>query len=112
MTPMDMCLLPLSLEAIERVYTQENPTHNPSKKLVTGAKRVTRDLLPILQAEFPRKPTPRNNTTFARNMELHVPRTIPRIVVGLRKTERKNPSSLPPRKAERNPIPQSSLLHR
>ncbi len=55
---------------------------------------------------------PRNITAYARNMGTHIPRTTQKIVVSMKKTEWKNPNSALSRKAEGNPIPQSSLLRR
>jgi hypothetical protein len=67
--------------------------HNPTRKLLTRATRVTRGLAPTLWARFPRKHAPRNIATSARNMGVHIPCTIPRIVVGTRKMEWENPTS-------------------
>jgi hypothetical protein len=53
----------------------------------------------------------RSTLTCARSMGARTQRTILAIAVVLRKTERKSLISAPLRKAERNPVPQSSLSH-
>jgi hypothetical protein len=65
MTSMDMCLLLMSLEAIEYVCMQESPMHNPMRKLLTWVRKETRQ---ILLSEFPRKLAPRSIATSARSM--------------------------------------------
>jgi hypothetical protein len=69
--------------------------HNPLRNFLTRGKGVTRDLAPILWAGLPRKLAPRSIATCARKMGAHLPLTIPRIVVDLRKIEWKNPTSSP-----------------
>jgi hypothetical protein len=90
---------------------KKDQIHNPPRKLPTRARMETRDLVLSLQLKSPRKLAPRSIATSARSKGAHIPCTTGRIVVGMRKMEQKNPNSAPPRKAERNPIPQSSLLH-
>ena len=68
-----------------------------------------RDLVLTIVPEYQRKLVQRNIATFARSMGARTQRTVLEIAVGSRKTEQKNPVSVPLRKAERNPIPQSSL---
>jgi hypothetical protein len=81
-----------------------------TRKLCTARKRVQSNLVLKLQPEPQRKLVLRNTATFARSMGARRQCTILEIAVGLRKMERKNPISVPLRKAERNPIPQCSLL--
>ena len=98
---MDMRLLLTLLEAIEHVCTYEKgksdsfPTSFP-----TSARKGRNALVPILRPGFPRKSTLRSIATYARSMGVHIPRTTLVIVVGLRRMERRNPVSAPPRKAD------------
>ncbi len=110
MTPVDMRLLLLSLKAFERICTKKDPIHNPMRRLLTRARRETRGLVPSLWARLPRKLAPRSILTSARSMGACIPCTIPRIVVGTRKTGWSNPIFTPPRKAERNPTPPRTFL--
>jgi hypothetical protein len=79
---------------------------NPTRRLLTRVRRETRGLVLSLWARFLRKLAPRSIATSARSMGVHIAHTTPRIVVGMRKMERINPSSMPSRKVERNRIPQ------
>jgi hypothetical protein len=72
---------------------KKDPMHNPTRRLCTKVRRVTRDLAPILRAGFTRKLPPRSIATIARNMGAHIPHTILRVVVGTRKMEHKNLTS-------------------
>jgi hypothetical protein len=110
MTPMDMRLLLMSLEAIERICTYErenwiilrNPTSLPTK-----VRKGRNALVPILQSGFPRKSalrSLRSIANYARSMGAHIPCTTHVIVVGLRRMEQKNLVSAPLRKAERKTI--------
>ncbi len=110
-TPVDMHSLLLSLEAIERICGQEgSEKSNPScnKKPLHIEKKGTKQPgtdSPRVQKRY----IPRNIATCARSIGAGTRHTILAIVIILRKTERKNPISVPLRKAERNPIPQSSF---
>jgi hypothetical protein len=103
MTPMDMRLLLTSLEAIKRVCTYEkgksillrNPTSLPIR-----ARKGRNALVPILRPVFPRKSALRSIVAYARSMGAHIPHTTLVIVTGLRRTERRNLVSAPPRKAD------------
>jgi hypothetical protein len=85
MTHVDMCLRLSSLEAIDCVSNQERSKASPNKKASHSEKKGRRDLLLTLRPGFPRKLAPRNIATYARNMRMHIPCTIPGIVIGLRK---------------------------
>ncbi len=64
------------------------------------------NLVPNIQPESPQKLAPtRSIATCARSMGVHTLCTIPRIVVSMRKTKRRKPISVLPRKADQNPIP-------
>jgi hypothetical protein len=89
---------------------KKDQIHTPTRSLHTRARKETRGLVPSIWARFPRKLAPRSIATSARSMGVRTPCTIPRIVVGTRKTEQKNLISALPRKAERNPILQTTLL--
>jgi hypothetical protein len=64
------------------------------------ARKGRNALVPILRSRFPRKSALRSIATYARSMGAHIPRTTLAIVVGLRRTERRNPVSAPLRKAD------------
>jgi hypothetical protein len=57
-------------------------------------------LVPIFWPGFPRKSALRKIATCVRNMGAHMPHTTLVIVVGSKRTERRNPISAPPRKAD------------
>ena len=80
-----------------------------TRKLRTAIKRVQSNLVLTTVPESRRKLVPRKTATFARSMGAHTRHTILVIAVRLRKTKWKSPISVPLRKAERNPIPQSSV---
>ena len=103
------CLLSLSSAYVAR-KDLKNQTLLATRKLCTARRRVQSDLVLTIVAESQRKLVPRNFAIFAQSMGARTGRTILEIAVGSRKTEWKNPVSAPLRKAERNPIPQSSLL--
>jgi hypothetical protein len=67
---MDICLLLMSLEAIEWACAHEDPVHNPPRKLPTWARKETRDLVPSLWPESPRNLAPRSIATSARSAKL------------------------------------------
>jgi hypothetical protein len=87
---------------------KKDPMHNSTSSLLTRARKEKRSLVLSIWARFPRKLVPRSIETYARSMGTCISCTIPRIVVGMRKTEQKNPFSVPPKKAERN---RSTILH-
>jgi hypothetical protein len=105
MMPMDMCSLLMSLEAIKRVCTHEKAKSNLLRKLLTRARKGRNVLVPSLRPGFPRKSVSRSIATCARSMGVCITCTTLAIVVGLRKTERRNPRSAPLRKAARKRIP-------
>jgi hypothetical protein len=108
MTLMDMRLLLTFLEAIERICTYEKgkfDTFEKSKSLPTRARKGIKALVPILRSGFPRKSDLRSIANSARSMGACIPCTTLVIVVGLRRTERRNPVSAPPRKAGIRVIP-------
>ncbi len=105
MTPMDMCSLLTSLEAIERVYTYEKGKLESSKKSSHKSEKGRNALVLIPRSGFPRKFALRSIATCARSMGAHIPRTTLVIVIGLKRTERRNPIFAPLRKAERKVIP-------
>jgi hypothetical protein len=110
-TPMDLRSLMTSLEA--NVFVpMRRPSWNLPRKLLTRARRgrYLLVLVPNLRPGFPRKSVLRRIATCAKGMGARTPRTIPRIVVGMRKTERRNPISMPLRKAVRKPIPSIRIL--
>ncbi len=72
-----------------------NPTSLPIR-----VRKGRNALVPILRSGFPRKSALRSIATYARSMRVHIPRTTLVIVVGLRRTERRNPVSVPLRKAD------------
>ncbi len=57
-------------------------------------------LVPIFWSGFPRKSALRSIATCVRNMGVHIPCTTLMIVIGLKRMERRNPISAPPRKAD------------
>jgi hypothetical protein len=77
---------------------------NP-RSLPIRARKGRYALVPILRSGLPRKFALRSIATYARSMGMHIPRTTLVIVVGLRRTERRNPVSAPLRKADIRVIP-------
>ncbi len=77
-----------------------NPTSLP-----TRVRKGRNALVPILRYGFPRKSKLRRIANSARSMGAHIPHTTLAIVVGLRRTERRNPVSAPLRKADIRAIP-------
>jgi hypothetical protein len=74
-----------------------------SRNLISLPIRVRKGrnpLVPILWSGLPRKSTLRSIAAYARSMGAHIPCTILVIVVVLRRTERRNPVSVPLRKAD------------
>jgi hypothetical protein len=108
MTPMDMHSLLTSLEAIECICTYEkgkSDTFEKSTSLPIWERKGRNALVPILRSGFPRKSALRSIATYARSMGVHIPRTILVSVIGLRRMERRNPVSVPLRKADIIGIP-------
>jgi hypothetical protein len=77
---------------------------NPTSLLIR-ARKGRNTPVPILWPGFPRKFALRSIATYARSMGAHIPHTTLVIVVGFRRTKRRNPVSLPPRKADIRVIP-------
>jgi hypothetical protein len=77
-----------------------NPTSLP-----TRARKGRNALVPTLRSGFPRKSNLRSIANSARSMGMHIPRTTLAIVVGLRRTERRNSVSALLRKADIRAIP-------
>ncbi len=96
---MDMRLLLNLLEAIKRVCTYERANRNLPRSLLTRARKGRNTLVPSLRSGFPRKSTSRSIATCARSIGARIPHTTLVIVVGLRRTEMRNPISAPLRKA-------------
>ncbi len=108
MTPMDMCSLLTLLEAIKCICTYKKGNQILLKNLTSlpiRARKGRNAMVPILQPGFPRKSALRRIATYARSMGVHIPCTTLMIVVGLRRTERRNPVSVLPRKADIRVIP-------
>jgi hypothetical protein len=82
MTPMGICLLLMSLEAIEQM-------HNPTRKLPIRVRKETRDLVLSLWPESPRKLAPRSIATSERSIGLCIPRKTQKIIISMRKTDSK-----------------------
>jgi hypothetical protein len=92
------------------VYVRrKNPKHNPARKLPTRARKETSNLVLMLLSESPRKSTLRRIATSERSMGAHILCPIQETVVSMRNTKWRRPISMPPRKVERNPFPQSSF---
>jgi hypothetical protein len=107
MTPMDMRSLLTSLEAIKCVCTYEKgkldsyeKSEKPFNKGEKGKKCPGANFWPGL----PRKSALRSIATCVRNMGACIPRATLVIVVGSKRTERKNPIYTPPRKADKKVI--------
>ncbi len=104
-TSVDMLLLLLSLKAIERVCGQERSKKakaSCNKKALHSNKKGTKQPGTEATARVPKKARAKKHCDLCKK---HTQRTILMIAVGVRKTEWKNPISVPLRKAERKPIP-------
>ncbi len=84
---------------------KKEPPHKPMRRISSRARKETRSLVPSLRARFPRKLASRSIATCARNMGVHIPCTIPRIVVGKQKMEQRNLTSAPSRKGVKKSNP-------
>ena len=108
MTPLDMCSLLTSLEAIERVCTPEKgKQEEKAQKASFNGKKGRKGLVPNLRPVSRRKSILRKVATSARSMGAHIRPIVPTSVVSMRKMERKNPVTVPLRKAVRKVIPPS-----
>ncbi len=108
MTPMGMHSLLTSLEAIEHVCIYEkgkSDSYEKSEKSSNKGEKGKKHPGTIFLARVPKKVCLRSIATCARNMGAHIPCTTLVIVVGLKKTERRNPISALPRKADIKVIP-------
>ncbi len=103
MMPMDIRLLLTSLEAIKRVCNYQKSNRILTRNLRSLPKRARKGrdtLVPIIWPGFPRNSVLRSIATCARSMGVHIPCIILVIVVGLKRTEKRNPISVPLRKAD------------
>ena len=106
-TPVNMHSLLLSLEAIERVCSQERSEKSnvsSNKKTLHSEKKGTQQPGTDNSARVPKKACAKKHCNLCKKLGVHTGCTILEIAVGSRKTERKNLISAPLRKAERNPI--------
>jgi hypothetical protein len=110
MTPVDIRSLLLSLEAIKHVSTQESSNAQSTEKSSHKGEKGNKRPGTKYTGKVPNKAGTKKHCDFCKKQGVCTPLTIPRIVVGTRKIEHKNPISMLPRKAERNPIPKSTLL--
>ncbi len=94
-----------------RYVPRKSPAYNLARKLTTRARKETNNLVLLLLWESPRKLAPRRIATPARSMGARLLHTIQDTVVSMRKMEQRKPIPMLSRKAERSPIPWSSLLH-
>jgi hypothetical protein len=111
MTPKDMHLLLTLLEVIERVCTHEKARSEFLEKAYLKGDNGKNILVLSLLPGFLRKSTSGSIATCAKSMGAHLPRRTLVICVGLRKTERRNPNSMPLRKAVRKQILLTRTLH-
>jgi hypothetical protein len=102
---MDMRSLLTSLEAIKRLCTYKKGKSESSKKSSHKSKKGKKCPGTKATVRVPKKVNCKGIVTCARSMGAHIPRTTLVIVVGLRRTERRNPISVPLRKAVRKVIP-------
>jgi hypothetical protein len=105
MMPMDMRSLLTLLEAIKRVCTYKKGKLESSKKSSHKSKKEKKRLVPRLRSGCPRKFASRSIATCARSMGARIPRTTLVIVIGLKRTERRNLNFAPLRKVVRKVIP-------
>jgi hypothetical protein len=105
MTPMDMHLLHTLLEAIERVCTYKKGKSESSKKSSHKSKKGKKRPGTKATVRVPRRFAFRSIATCARSMGARIPCTTHVSVVGLKKTEMRNPISAPLRRAVRKVIP-------
>jgi hypothetical protein len=106
MMPMDMRLLLPLLEAMERVCTYKKGKPESSKKSSNKGKKGKKCPGTDSMARVPKKVLFFISiVTCARSMGVGIPRTTLMIVVDSRRTERRNPISVPLRKAEKKGSP-------
>ncbi len=75
MTPKDMRLLLILLEAIERICTHEKGKPDNNENLTSLPTRVRKGRsvpVPVLRSGFPRKSNLRSIATYARSMGAHI----------------------------------------
>ncbi len=110
MNPVDMHLLLMSLLAIARMYAGivQCTIRQESFQQVQERKQAT--WYWVYDQSFQESLHQNIIATSARSIRMRILCTIQETVVSLRKTEWRKPIFMPPRKAERNPILQSSLL--
>ncbi len=108
MTLMDMCLLLTLLEAIGRICTYEKgkseSSEKTSKKGEKGKKRPGTNSM----AKVPKKVHFKKHCNLCKKhggAGARIPCTTLVIIIGLKRTERRNPISAPLRRAERKVIP-------
>ncbi len=108
MTSMDMCLLLTSFKAIKCISTYEKgklDSYKKSEKSSNKGKKGKKCPGTNFWPGSPRKSALRSIATCVRNMGAHIPCTTLMIVIGSKKTERRNPISARPRKAGIKVIP-------
>jgi hypothetical protein len=105
MTPMDMHLFSRQLKRSSASAPTRRPSPNLPRKLLTRVRKGRNVLVPSLRPGFPRRSVLRSIATCARGMGARIPCKTLVNVVGLRKTERRNPISTLLRKAVRKQIP-------
>ncbi len=92
------------LKQLKVSVPMRRPSRKLRRKLLTRARNGRSVLVLSLRPVFPRKSVLRSIATCARSMGARTPGTIPGIVVGMRKTERRNPISMQLRKAVKKQI--------
>ena len=108
---MDMHSLLQHLEAIERICTQERSNAQSTEKASTKNEKGNKRPGTESTYKIPKKAQTEKHCDLCKKHGAHISRTILKIVVGMRRTEMRNSTSERPRKAQENPIPQSSLSH-
>jgi hypothetical protein len=105
MTPMDMRLLLTSLEAIERVCTYKKDKSESSKKSSHKSKKGKKHPGSEATVRVPKKVCFEKHCDQCKKHGGRIPDTTHVSVVGLKKTEKRNPISAPLRRAVRKVIP-------
>jgi hypothetical protein len=108
MTSMDMCLLLTLLESIECVCTYEKGKLDSFEKSIKSSNKGEKGKkCPGTNStvRVPKKSALRSIAAYARSIGAHIQCTTLVIVVGLRRRERRNPVSPPPRKVNIRVIP-------
>jgi hypothetical protein len=104
-TPMDMRLLLTLFEAIEHVCTYKKGKSESSEKFSKKEEKGKKCPGTNFTARIPKKVRIEKNCGLCKSMGAHIPCTTLVIVVDLKRTERRNPISVPLRKAERKVTP-------